>query len=82
MSINIKNPETTRIIRELADLTGEGQTRAVEIAVRERLHRLQRERDDGRTQRINEIIAQMAPVLGGMPDHGAFLYDEETGLPK
>ncbi len=82
MSLNIKNAETTRVIRELATLTGEGQTLAVEIAVRERLDRLQRARNAERTQRIDDLIDKMAPVLKGMPDHGDLLYDDETGLPK
>ena len=34
MGINIKNPETVRLIKELAELTGEGQTAAVTEAVR------------------------------------------------
>ena len=37
MGILIKNPEAERVVRELAQLTGESLTTAVEIAVRERL---------------------------------------------
>ncbi|WP_099447082.1 type II toxin-antitoxin system VapB family antitoxin [Caulobacter sp. B11] len=37
MGILIKNPEAERAVRELAELTGESLTTAVEIAVRERL---------------------------------------------
>jgi len=42
MGINIKNPETQRLIRELAELTGQGQTEAVTSAVREKLAREKR----------------------------------------
>ena len=37
MSLNIKNAETHQLVRELAELTGETQTTAVTIAVRDRL---------------------------------------------
>ena len=35
MSLNIKNAETHQLVQELAELTGETQTMAVTIAVRE-----------------------------------------------
>ena len=37
MGILIKNPEAERAVRELAQLTGESLTTAIEIAVKERL---------------------------------------------
>lgn len=37
MGILIKNPEAERAVRELAELTGESLTKAVEVAVKERL---------------------------------------------
>jgi len=40
MALNIKDPEADRLVRELADLTGESITTAVATAVRERLERL------------------------------------------
>ncbi|MDR0591883.1 MAG: type II toxin-antitoxin system VapB family antitoxin [Bifidobacteriaceae bacterium] len=39
MSINIKNPRTHGLVRELAAATGLTQTAAVELAVREQLRR-------------------------------------------
>ena len=39
MSLNIKNEETCRLARELADLTGETMTGAITVALRERLER-------------------------------------------
>jgi antitoxin VapB len=85
MSLNIKNAESYRLIRELADLTGETMTGAVTEAVRERLERLRREQDRaGMAERIHEIAADMRARL---PDdffdieHGDLLYDED-GLPK
>ena len=43
MSLNIKNEETHRLVRRLAELTGQSQTSAVEDAVRRRLAELTRE---------------------------------------
>jgi antitoxin VapB len=37
MSLNIKNPRTTALVRKLAERTGTSQTQAVEAAVIERL---------------------------------------------
>ena len=85
MSLNIKNAETSRLIRELADLTGESMTGAVTEAVRERLERLKRAGDEpGMAEQILAIAADMRTRL---PDdffdvkHGDLLYDED-GLPK
>lgn len=85
MSLNIKNAETTRLIRELAEVTGESMTGAVTEAVRERLERLRRLDDGpGMADRIHAIAVAMRARL---PDdffdieHGDLLYDED-GLPK
>ena len=42
MGLNIKNSETERLIRELAELTGKGQTEVVTEAVSEKLDRIRR----------------------------------------
>lgn len=85
MSLNIKNAETYRLVRELADLTGESMTGAVTEAVRERLERLAAaDRRAGMAERILAIAKDMHARL---PDdffdieHGDLLYDED-GLPK
>lgn len=85
MSLNIKNPETYRLAKELAEQTGESMTSAVTEAIRERLDRLKFEQDrEGMAERILEIAADMNARL---PkdffdiDHGDLLYDE-YGLPK
>lgn len=39
MALSIKNAEADRLARELAELTGEGLTEAVIIALKERLRR-------------------------------------------
>jgi len=82
MSINIKNPETTRLIRELADLTGQGQTEAVTEAVKARIAEIRQTKGYGRYERIMAIARETGPLLKDMPDIDSFLYDPETGLPR
>ena len=40
MALNIKDPETEQLAREVAELTGESKTAAVRTALRERKERL------------------------------------------
>jgi antitoxin VapB len=81
MGINIKNPETERLIRELVELTGKGLTEAVTEAVQEKLSRLRRK---GMAERLMEIGRETAPLLKDLPDFDS-LYDyldEEKGRSK
>ena len=83
MSLNIKNEETHRLANDLARLTGETMTRAVTLALRERLERVRRHRRRTATaEELLEIGRRCAAHLEAPPvDHGEFLYDER-GLPK
>lgn len=87
MSLNIKNVETYRLVKELADETGESMTTAVTEAVRERLDRVRAERGAdhaARVQRILDIAAAMrerAPAGYFDQDFDELLYDD-NGLPK
>lgn len=83
MGLNIKNPEAERLIKELAELTGENQTVAVAEAVRERIARVKRRGLSDRLMAIAEDCARRINAPGGskmmeIED----LYDPETGLPK
>lgn len=81
MSLNIKNEETHRMVKELADLTGESMTAAVTEAVRERLARV---KSKGMKERIMKIAKECGPRWKEpfrSVDHGDLLYDEK-GLPK
>ena len=83
MSLNIKNEETHRRVRELARLTGETMSEAVDRAVAERLDRLRRKRNrDAVAERILDIGKACArlPVLDSRSAE-EMLYDEH-GLPK
>lgn len=85
MGFTIKNAETQRLIRELAELTGESMTAAVTVAVRERLARIRAsDPDAGMAVRLNVIGAEMrahlpAAFLEGDPTD--VLYDRD-GLPR
>ena len=79
--LNIKNPEAYRLVRKLADATGESMTEAVTVAVRERLERIQRD------FRVDEILAMAKEIRDRLPpgyldqDFDDLLYDND-GLPK
>ena len=82
MTLNVKNPETTRLIRELAQATGESMTQALTTAVRERLDRI---RATGETDEVWAIVIELRsrmPAGHLDQDLEALLYDSTTGLPK
>lgn len=84
MSLNIKNEETHRLARELAELTGENLTVAVTVAVRERLDRVRRQRGVDLVDHLLAIGRDCARHLKEpyrSIDHGTLLYDER-GLPR
>ena len=81
MGLNIKNEEAHRLAAQLAALTGETMTKAVTEAIRERIERVQRQRNVPEIlERAREIIRKSG---GAQPytDHAELLYDED-GLPK
>jgi len=82
MTLNVKNPETTRLIRELADATGESMTQALTIAVRERLDRIRAQEEADQVWAIVKELAARLPAGHLDQDLDALLYDEATGLPK
>lgn len=81
--LDIKDAETSALVRELAELTGESQTEAVRKAVAERLEREgsvrrgERRDPDEIYRRLMEIAEQGAKnkLPGATSDH-SFLYDE------
>jgi antitoxin VapB len=84
MSLNIKNEKTHQLARELARVTGESMTVAVNEAIRERLERVRGNSREGMAERLMKIAKECGP-LWKEPfrsiDHGDLLYDEK-GLPK
>ena len=84
MGLNIKNPETHRLAKELAKRTGESMSAAVTIALRERLDRVRREQGTSLSERLLAIGKDCAKRLKEpfrSADHDELLYDER-GLPR
>ena len=85
MTLNIRNEETCRLVRDLARLTGEPLTVAITLALRERLVREERRRDlDVRVEDLLAIGCRCAESLQPGPsaaEHGDLLYDDH-GLPR
>jgi len=80
MALNIKNPETHRLVEELARRTGENMTEAVTIAVRERLQRVRHAQRGSRAERLMRIAKDCAahlkqPYKSIDPDE--LLYDDK-----
>ncbi len=84
MALNIKDPETDRLARQLADLTDENITDAVKAALRDRLEREQRRRgkkiDRALLRRKQEEIARL-PIADDRSADKLLEYDE-AGLPR
>jgi antitoxin VapB len=84
MSLNIKNEKTHKLAQELARLTGESMTVAVNEAIRERLERVRGNSKDSLAERLVQIGRECAARLKGpvkSMDIDELLYDEK-GLPK
>ncbi len=87
MSLNIKNPETYRLVKELADETGLSMTAAVTEAVRARLEQLRNAHGDDPQARVERMLSMAAEIRQRAPagyfdqDFDELLYDE-MGLPK
>ena len=80
MALSIKDPETDRLIRDLAEVTSESITEAVRKSVKARLLRERRKRGDPRTlaDRLNEIAIPCA----ALPDCDRRSPDEIIGYDK
>jgi antitoxin VapB len=87
MGILIKNPEAERAVRELAELTGESLTTAVEIAVRERLAAKRSEVRPHRPRSVAEMDAitkkylTPAALTGLLPPITKADFDEINEIP-
>ena len=84
MNLNIKNEEAYKLAAKLAELTNETMTKAVTIALRERLDRLLQRKRKATVEEMMDIGKRCAAYnkesISSL-DHGDFLYDER-GLPK
>ncbi len=84
MALNIRNRGAEELAAELARLTGESKTEAVTTAVRDRLERVKRARQQrSLANELDAIGRECAalPVLDARPPEEIFGYDEQ-GLPR
>jgi len=84
MEVVIEDEDTIQMAHELAELTGESIEVAVNVALFQRLLRVQKEKGVGLAERLQTIGRYTAPRLKppyDTIDHGDLLYDEH-GLPK
>jgi antitoxin VapB len=82
--LNIKDPATEKVVRDLAAITGETVTTAVQRAAEERLQRV-RQRRGGRS--LAAEILEIAEHCASLPDLDTRPVDEilgydEHGLPS
>ena len=77
MALSLKDPETDRLAREVAELTGESLTEAVRTALAGRLERERRKRGQakGLVERLNKIALHCA----SLPDYDTRTSDEIVG---
>lgn len=82
MAINIKDAETDRLARELAELTGQPITVAVRQAIEDRLALLRRQHAAGPPDDLGEIISRgrQRKLLDGRDEEAILGYGPD-GLP-
>jgi antitoxin VapB len=66
MPLNIKDPEVHDMARELAAATGETITRAVTIAIRERLQKVRRG-ETAKSRRLADRLDEIADHCAALP---------------
>ena len=86
MALSIRDPETDRLARELAAVTGETMTQAIRTAIEQRLERERDERRRAADQRYQSALAILKeiwalPVEDDRPADEILGYDEH-GLPS
>ena len=83
MALSIKDRETDRLARQLAQLTGEPITAAVKSAIKERLEREARHRGIPSLEELMAIARRCAarPVQDERSEEEILGYDER-GLPR
>lgn len=82
MALSIKDPEADRLVRELAEATGESITEAARKAFEERLLRVRARSTAAPRVQLNDIIerARALPVVDDRSADEILGYDE-NGLP-
>ena len=83
MALSLKDPETDRLARQVASLTGESLTEAVRTALAERLEREKRRRGEAVTVDDLEDLFRCFDALPVLDDRTAdeIIGYDENGLP-
>jgi antitoxin VapB len=84
MALSIKNPETEQLARQVAQVTGESLTEAIQKSLKERLERLSRQqRHHFMRSEIDEILRRVdaLPILDHRSPDEIIGYDEH-GIPR
>lgn len=77
MALSLKDPETDRLAREVAALTGESLTEAVRQALAERLRREQLRR--GKTSGLSARLLEIGAHCAALPDVDTRTFAEIAG---
>ncbi|WP_263356914.1 type II toxin-antitoxin system VapB family antitoxin [Acidicapsa ligni] len=81
-SLNIKNEETVRLVRELSKRTGQSMTGAITLAVKAQLEQPNPKAELAKW--LDEVTRETAVLMKDGPTSTELidaLYDPETGLP-
>jgi antitoxin VapB len=84
VALSIRDPETDRLARELAGLTGETMTQAIRRALEQRLQRerrVRRAREERLAEELNAIGRHCASLPELDPRSPEELLYDERGLP-
>lgn len=85
MALSIKDEETDRLARKLAQQNGESVTMAVKVAIKERLERQEQAAErQSRMEWLKQITRETAAIMNDGRSSKELmdeLYDPETGLP-
>ncbi len=84
--LNIKNPRAHQLAVEVAEAAGETLTDAVIHSLEERRDRLKPKPQGIDVAKVESLLREIRaiapPAFFESEDPTAFLYDDETGLPK
>jgi len=84
MALSIKNDETERLARQVAQETGESLTEAIQTALQERWERLKaRRRSQILASQVEDLLRRVdaLPTLDSRPDDEILGYDAH-GIPR
>lgn len=84
MTVLIKDREADRIIRELAERTGETITQAVKIAAEERLARLPPRKGRIDREKLEKLLAEIdaCPTINAHLTDDEIIGYDENGVPR